>query len=136
MNCFIDSNVWLYAFIEGQNEEKARKAETLIENNEPALSTQVVNEVCVNLIRQAEFSEEEVRRLVASFYHRYPIYQLSQDVLVRASSLRERYSFSFWDGLIVSAALATGVEQLFSEDMQDGLVVDERLRIINPFDQT
>lgn len=136
MDCFIDSNVWLYAFIEGQAEEKTVTARALIEEHAPVLSTQVVNEVCINLIKQAGFSEEEVRALIASFYRRYPVYGLSQDLLLQASTLRERYSLSFWDSMIVSAALEAEVEQLYSEDMQNGLVVNERLEIVNPFEAT
>lgn len=135
MNCFIDSNVWLYAFIEGQDEKKTAKAQALVEENDPVLSTQVVNEVCVNLIRKADFAEEEIQETIASLYRRYPIYQLNQAMLKKASKLRVRYSLSFWDSIIVSAALEADVEKLYSEDMQDGLVVDERLEIVNPFTQ-
>lgn len=133
MNCFIDSNVWLYAFIEGQDKEKTATAKALIEKNEPAVGTQVVNETCINLIRKADFTEEEVRAMVVSFYQRYPIYQLTRGVLIQASELRERYSFSFWDSVIISATLKTGVPTLYSEDMQNELVVEKRLTIINPF---
>ena len=41
--CFIDSNVWLYAFIESQDEDKSRIARELIENNQPAISVQIIN---------------------------------------------------------------------------------------------
>lgn len=50
-----------------------------------------------------------------------------------ASQLRERYSFSHWDSLIISAALLAGTSILYSEDMQDGLVVNGQLTIVNPF---
>ena len=131
--CFIDSNVWLYAFIESQDEDKSRIANELIENNQPALSVQVINEVCVNLIRQTEVSEDEIRALIASFYQRYTIIELSREVLVQASRLRGPYAFSFWDSLIVSCALQSGASVLYSEDMQDGLIVEDSLEIRNPF---
>ena len=52
---------------------------------------------------------------------------------LNASQLRENYSLSHWDSLIVSVALHSGATQLYSEDMQDGLVLDEQLTIVNPF---
>jgi predicted nucleic acid-binding protein len=52
-----------------------------------------------------------------------------------ASVLREQYAFSFWDSLIVSSALQADAVILYSEDMQDGLVVENRVRIIDPFKQ-
>ncbi len=132
-SCFIDTNVWLYAFVESQDENKTRVAKELIENNQPAISAQVINEVCVNLIKLTDFSEDEIQALIASFYRRYPIFELSREVLVQASRLRGRYAFSFWDSLIVSSALQSGAGVLYSEDMQDGLIVEDRLEIQNPF---
>jgi predicted nucleic acid-binding protein len=52
---------------------------------------------------------------------------------VRASGLRERLSLSYWDGLILAAALEAGVGVVCTEDMQDGLIVEGTLRIMNPF---
>ncbi len=50
-----------------------------------------------------------------------------------AWSLQDRYGFSWWDALIVAAALRQECATLLSEDMQHGLVIDERLTILNPF---
>lgn len=56
--CFIDTNIWLYAFIESGETTKSAQARRLIQENEPIVSTQVINEVCVNLLRCANFTEE------------------------------------------------------------------------------
>jgi predicted nucleic acid-binding protein len=58
---------------------------------------------------------------------------MSKALLLRASILRERFAFSFWDSTIVASALHAEASVLYSEDMQDGLVVENRVRIINPF---
>jgi predicted nucleic acid-binding protein len=50
-----------------------------------------------------------------------------------AMNIGERYQISHWDSLIVAAALATGCETLYSEDMQDGQVFEGRLTVRNPF---
>jgi len=47
--------------------------------------------------------------------------------------LAERYGFAIYDSFIVAAALAAACDKLWSEDMQDGLMVEDRLRIVNPF---
>ena len=54
-------------------------------------------------------------------------------VFLFASELREEYSLSFWDSLIIAAAFLSGAEILYSEDMQGGIVIRESLKIINPF---
>jgi predicted nucleic acid-binding protein len=64
---FIDTNIWLYAFLDTGEAEKSSRAKTLFQQAEPMLSVQVVNEICVNLIKKADFSEEQITRLIESF---------------------------------------------------------------------
>lgn len=132
IRCFVDSNVWLYAFIEGGDANKSFQARSLVQANDITVSTQVINEVCVNLVKKASFAEADVRRLVASFYRRYTVVSLGQATLTKASKIRGRHSFSFWDSLIVASAILAGVDVLYSEDMQDGFEI-ENVRIVNPF---
>jgi predicted nucleic acid-binding protein len=73
--------------------------------------------------------------LIESFYAKYRVVELRTALLLKASALREQYALSFWDSLIVSSALHAEAAVLYSEDMQDGLVVENRVRIINPFKQ-
>ena len=131
--CFIDTNIWLYAFVDSDSDPRSAAARILIRNAAPVVSTQVVNEVCVNLLSKASFSEAQVAQLIESFYDKYPVVELSRAILIHASHLRQHHSFSFWDSMIVAAALSTGVPVLYSEDMQDGLTVGGQLRIRNPF---
>jgi predicted nucleic acid-binding protein len=132
--CFIDTNIWLYAFTVGNELEKTARAKRLIETRSAVfVSTQVINEVCVNLIKKAHFSEPQVQQLIESFYAKYVVIEFSKSLLLKASTLREQHAFSFWDSLIVASALATNAMVLYSEDLQDRLVVENRLRIVNPF---
>ena len=130
--CFIDSNIWLYAFIETQDARKSELAQSIIQESTIEVSTQVINEISVNLIKKADFSEKQVRELIQSFYRKYHIIEANQDVLLSASSIREQYHFSFWDSLIMASALHVEATVLFSEDMQDGFVIG-KTKIKNPF---
>ena len=56
-------------------------------------------------------------------------------VITRALSLMESGSWSWWDSLIVAGALEAGCDELWTEDMQHGRLVDDRLRLVNPFMQ-
>ncbi len=133
--CFVDSNVWLYTTIVGDDETKTEKATVLVRNNKSLvrISTQVVNEVSINLLRTKRFSEDQIRAVVGSFFRDYEIVPIVEDTLLKASRLREKYSFSFWDSIISSTALQGKAKTLYSEDMQDGLVVEETMKIVNPF---
>jgi predicted nucleic acid-binding protein len=135
-SCFVDTNIWLYAFIEGEDRQKTARAKELLEASPTIIvSTQVINEICVNLLKKAQFSEQQVQQLIESFYAKYMVIELSKTLLLKASALRAQYIFSFWDSTIVSSALHAEATVLYSEDMQDGLVVENRMRIINPFTQ-
>lgn len=131
--CFVDSNVWLYAVIESADSSaKSVTARTLV-GERRLVSTQVVNEVCVNLLRKAERTEVEIRRVVQAFYAQHHVVPINESTMLVASELREAYSLSYWDSLIVATALEAGATVLYSEDMQHDLWVRARLRIVNPF---
>ena len=57
---FIDTNIWLYAFLDTGEGEKSSRARELFKQTEPILSAQVINEICVNLIKKASFSEDKI----------------------------------------------------------------------------
>ena len=134
--CIVDSNIWLYAFIETQDAGKSAVAKSLIQSKDIAItvSTQIINEVCVNLVRKAHFSEKKIRELIESFHSRYDIIGIDRELLLRASEIREHHSFSFWDSLIFASALYAGAEIVYSEDMQNDFVID-KTRIVDPFKQ-
>ena len=93
----------------------------------------MINEVCVNLIKKAQYDEPGIRQLINSFYNRYTVIIVDKSLLLRASEYREQLQVSYWDSLIVSSAIIGGAEILYSEDMTDGMVIEGRLTIINPF---
>ena len=86
----------------------------------------------MNLIKKAGFTEEQISQLVEALYEKYPIVEMDEGILLDASQLRQEYSLSFWDSMVVVCALAADAQILYSEDTQDGLVVRETLKIKNP----
>jgi predicted nucleic acid-binding protein len=132
---FIDSNVWLYALIDSaQPDPRAATARTLIAaQDRPVISTQVIREVSVNLLRKAGATEPTIRELVRSWYADCLVTDISEAQFLHASQLREQLSISYWDSLIVAAALDAACTVLYSEDLQHGQVIEGRMRIVNPF---
>lgn len=129
---FIDTNIWLYALLDTGEAEKSSRAKEAITRTESILSVQVINELCVNLIKKAGFTEEKISQLIEALYEKYPIIEMDESILLEASQLRQEYALSFWDSTVVACALAADVEILYSEDMQNGLVIRETLEIKNP----
>jgi predicted nucleic acid-binding protein len=130
---FIDTNIWLYSLLDTGQEDKMVVAQTLIKSSQAIVSTQVVTEVSANLVKKARMPEQEIRKFIEGIYAKHRVVELDMEVSLFASELREEYSLSFWDSLIVSAAFLSGAEIVYSEDMQDGLLIRESLRILNPF---
>ena len=130
---FIDTNIWLYSFIQSQNREKTEIAKTIIKECEIVISTQIINEMCVNLIKKVNFSEKKIQNLVQSLYRKFTVFELSQDILLKSSEIRANYTFSFWDSVVAASALDCDANYLISEDMQDGFNLENKLTIINPF---
>lgn len=136
---FIDSNIWLYRLLADQDpdpQEDARKrriAITLTESEGIVVSTQIINEVCSVLIRRSALNESQILDLIEDFETHCTVIKLTISTLKQASNLRNQYNFSFWDSLIISTALSGGASILYSEDMQDSLVVANQLEIVNPF---
>jgi len=62
-----------------------------------------------------------------------PVRPLTIDVHETGVSLAERYGLSIYDAMIAASALHADCDTLWSEDMQDGSVLDDRLRVVNPF---
>jgi predicted nucleic acid-binding protein len=129
----LDTNIWPYSFIQSQNKEKTEIAGTIIKECEIVISTQIINEMCVNLIKKVDFSEGKILNLIESLYKKYTVFELSQDILLKASKIRANQSFSFWDSVVAASALDCDADYLISEDMQDGFNLENKLTIINPF---
>ncbi len=128
---FIDTNIILYA-ISTKDNKKHEIAKPIV-LSESTISAQVINEASVNLIKKMSFTEDMIEKFVNSSYQRFNVIELTKNVFLRASNLRKKYNFSYYDSVIVAAALIANCNILYSEDMQDGLVVDNLLTIVNPF---
>ena len=132
---FLDTNVWLYALIKS-DEVKYAQATQLIEGEANIHSNvQVANEISINLMRKAGKDNPYIQAFLGDFVASYPVAPLTPEELLTAAGLRLDYRLSYWDSLIVAAALQAGCDILYSEDMQNGLRINGCLQIVNPFKQ-
>ena len=128
---FLDTNILLYA-LSTQSMDKQRIAKKLMQDR-ITISTQVINETSVNLLKKLSFNETDIQRFIESCYTRYHVADVTQDVFLHASHLRQNYMLSYFDSTIVATALENQCSILYSEDMQHNQVIDGSLTIINPF---
>lgn len=132
---FVDTNILVYAHDRNAG-AKHQRARALIENlwstGNGVLSTQVLQELCVNLRRKTArpISVDETRRLVQD-YLSWEIIVNSADSVLEALAIEQRHKVSFWDALILQAAAASGATVVYSEDLSDGLRYGP-VRVVNP----
>jgi predicted nucleic acid-binding protein len=127
---FFDSNVLLYLL--SSDAAKADRAEELVAGG-GVVSVQVLNEFAAVAIRKLGMSHAEVRDALAPIRAICKVVPLTPETHDRALEIAERYGYSFYDASTVAAARLAGCVRLYSEDMQDGQVIDEGLVIVNPF---
>ena len=133
---FFDTNILVYAFDENEP-KKSKIAKQLIQEfgNEGTLiiSTQVLQEFYVTLTRVGKnLLNKEAAEEVIQDFSEFPLIQVDKNIILNAMKRHQTNAFSFWDSLIVEAALQSGCTQLLSEDMLDGLIIDS-MTIRNPF---
>ena len=134
---FIDSNVFVY-LLDPNDAVKRRRAEDLIngamQSGTASISFQVVQETLNVLTRKLEavVSSADARRFLEEVLT--PLWRVmpSPGLYERALDVHARYRYSFYDSLIIAAALADGCTRLYSEDLQHGQRI-EGLTIENPF---
>ena len=135
---FVDTNILVYAHdtAAGAKHDRARAlVEELWRDRSGAVSTQVLQELTVNLRRKAArpLTTKATRELVSDYLSWEVIVNGGQSI-VDALDIEERHKISFWDALIVHAAQAAGAEILYSEDLSDGQTYGS-VRVVNPFKQ-
>jgi predicted nucleic acid-binding protein len=129
---FLDTNILLYSYSNSEigKQEIARK---VITENNSIISTQVLQELCNTVTRKLGFSYPQTSVALQECCQNNDVHINSTSTIMKACQIAERYKFSFYDSMIIGAALESGCPILYSEDMHNGLVVEGTLTIINPF---
>jgi len=118
---FVDTNILVYAHDRtgGIKHERARKLlEGLWVSGQGVLSTQVLQELCINLRRRVSppLPIDEVRELIQDYFSWHIVVNGTESV-IRALEIEARYKTSFWDALILQAAEDCGAAVVYSEDL-------------------
>lgn len=127
---FLDSNVVIY--LAGRDADKAARSRELIGQG-GWISVQVLNEVANVARRKMRLDWAETHELLGLVRSFLTVESLTVETHDRAMVLAERYRFPTYDSVIIASALLLGCDTLWSEDMQNGLVVAGELTVRNPF---
>ncbi len=135
---FLDTNIVVYAHDRSSGDKYAVAREImdyLWESRRGVISVQVLQEffVCVTqkilkplLIKNA--------RIILEYLSTWDVVANDKYITLKAIDIQERYRFSFWDSMIIQAAIQGQARILLSEDLPGGQVVKD-LKILNPFSE-
>jgi predicted nucleic acid-binding protein len=127
---FFDTNVLIY--LASNDQAKADRAELLIGDG-GAISVQVLNELANVSRRKMQMSWRETHAFLSTMRDLLAVHPLTVETHDTGLALAERYGLSTYDAMIAAAALQADCDILWSEDMQHGISLDGRLRVLNPF---
>ena len=127
---FFDTSVLLY-LLSGDT-AKADRVEKLL-YSPGVVSVQVLNEFAVVALRKAKMPMAEIWEILDTIRAVCSVEPLTIETHDRGLAVCERYRLSLYDSVLVAAALIAGATILYSEDLQHGQVIDNQLRVANPF---
>lgn len=135
---FLDTNILVYLFDKSEK-EKQTKVKKLISDLLPQtrmfVSVQVINEF-INVTSKkiaAPISPAQQKEIIEFINDIFIVTPLNVDTTLSALEISQKYKLSFWDSLIISSALENKCNVLYSEDMQNGFSVYNKIKIVNPF---
>ena len=128
---FFDTNVLVY--VVGRHDERTARAEAIVAGG-GVVSVQVLNELVSVARRKLGMTWEEISEALAAIRTLCPSpVPLTIEIHEAALRIAAQYGYHIYDALIAAAALEGDCATLYSEDLQDGQVMDDRLTIRNPF---
>ena len=131
---FIDTNLWVYLY---SDETKGSIIRNIVNKYfcSIVISTQVLGELFNVLIKKIRRPKEEAKDIISNLITNFGIKGIEELLVLKAIEINIKYKYSYWDSLIIASALEAGCYILYTEDMQNGQIIEGRLGIVNPFEE-
>ena len=129
---FLDSNLLIYlATSEG---EKYNRINSILNADETAfISIQVLNEFTAACLKKQLLDHFQIEKYVHEYKLRFETVDVNFATVSKCFAIREKHKYSWYDSLIITTALQNNCKILYSEDMQHNQLIENSLKIVNPF---
>jgi len=127
----LDSNILIYNHSLDYENKRLIARDFFKEN--PVVSSQVISEYLNVMKRNFKMQKLELMQLCSLWLEKCSVQPVILSTIKLAQDLVGKYDFQIFDGIIVAAALEADCDILYSEDMQDGQIIENTLKIVNPF---
>ncbi len=131
-NVFLDTNILVYSYSNSET-EKQTIARRLITDSNSFISTQVIQELTNTITRKFKFTYHDAVNTINECCQNNNLHINTEKTIMEACKVALNYGFSFYDSLIIAAAIESNCSVLYSEDMSNGQIIDNKLKIVNPF---
>ncbi|MCL1957757.1 MAG: PIN domain-containing protein [Fibromonadales bacterium] len=129
---FLDSNILIYLYSEDEP-EKQGIVNNIFDKFECIVSTQTLNEFCNVCIKKLKRTVLEIIESLNEIRGSCRLESVDDSIIKQALLLHEKYFYSYFDSLMLSSALKYNCAIIYSEDMQNGQIIENTLKIVNPF---
>ncbi len=131
---FVDTNIWVYAKINGKDDIKRKMAIDFLSKLKVQvyISTQIINEF-FNVLAKNKIDNDKIIESIYQILNNVILSEVTFSIIERSWKLREKYHYSVYDSLILASAIESDCTILYSEDLHHNQLVENKLRIINPF---
>ncbi len=133
---FVDTNVFIYAIMEDERSEvKHQRAVSLfnqLSDQIVFINTQVINEIYSVMLKHG-INDKVIQDKIALIIKETKISFINLETIKKCWDIRIKYQYSYWDSLILASAIENHCDFLYSEDMQHNQIIQNSIKIINPF---
>ena len=129
---FLDTNIVVYSY---SNNEAIKQgiARGLITDCDSYVSTQVLQELTNTVTKKLGFDYAAAIDAINECTQNNKLHVNTHTTILKACDVAQQYRFSFYDSLIIAAALECNCTTLYSEDLHNSQIIDGKLKIVNPF---
>ena len=134
---FIDSNIFIYAKIEDKEKDKHILARFFLNSlrEKVEITTQVINEF-YNVLDKYKIEDMIIQESIHAILTEVELKVITLETIKLSWKIKERYKYSYFDSLLIASTLESGCTTLYSEDMHHNQIIHEKIKIINPFEET
>lgn len=129
---FLDTNILIYLYSTEEKKQK-RVLELLQNEDEFVVSAQVLSEFCNVLKKKFNFTTKRLNFILQDFEINFLLHSTDMEQIKTALNISDRYKYSFYDALVIAGAILSKCTLLFSEDLQHGQTILNKIKIVNPF---
>ena len=130
---FLDTNLLIYLYSDSEP-QKRNTAYQVLNGHDCTTSIQALNEASNVWFKKCGWNGQKIKEHINNIeLVCHEILAVQKNTIVKALEIKDRYSYSYYDCLMLSSALEGQCNVIFTEDMQDEQIIDDKLAILNPF---